>query len=383
MVDRYDLAIIVNYYRPYVSGLTETAAVVAEGLAARGWKVAAVAAQHDPSLARREDIHGVDVHRAPVVAKVGKGVVSPSFITLARRIAHWSSVVNLHLPMLEAAIVTRLARPTPAAITYQCDVNLSGSRLDSLVVRTVDASSRSALRRGDAVIVSSFDYANSSRIANALPEHSEEIAPPCVTRSGGRPSFRDGDGPHVGFLGRIVEEKGLEYLVSAFRERPDPDARLLIGGDFERVAGGSVIDRVRSAMGDDDRIRLLGFVPDDRMADFYASLDVFVLPSVNSLEAFGIVQVEAMLAGVPVVASDLPGVRVPVATTGFGRLAVPRDVASLRNALDQVLEISDSGWEAARDSAGERYSIERTIDGYERVLRRIKADRSRRRSDRR
>lgn len=374
VADRYDLAVVVNYYRPYVSGLTETAAVVAEGLAAHGWRVAAVAAQHDRSLPRREEIRGVDVHRAPVMAKVGKGVISPSFITLARRVARRSSVVNLHLPMLEAAVVTRLARPTPTAITYQCDVNLSGTRLDSLVVRTVDASTRSALRRGDGVIVSSFDYATSSRIADALPEHAEEIAPPCVTRSGGRPSFRDGNGPHIGFLGRIVEEKGLEYLVSAFRERPDPDARLLIGGDFERVAGGSVVDRVRAAMGDDDRIRLLGFVPDDRMADFYASLDVFVLPSVNSLEAFGIVQVEAMLAGIPVVASDLPGVRVPVAATGFGRLAPPRDVAALRNALDQVLEIGDSGWEAARHRAGEKYSLERTIDGYEQVLQRIRAD---------
>lgn len=378
VVSSYDLAVIVNYYRPYVSGLTETAAVVAEGLAARGWKVAAVAAQHDPSLPKREQIRGVDVHRAPVMARIGKGVISPSFITSARTVTRRSAVVNVHLPMLEAAVVTRLARPTPAAITYQCDVNLSGSRLDSLILRTVDASSRSALRHGDAVIVSSFDYAGSSRIAEAIPEHAEEIAPPCVTRSGGRPSFRDGDGPHIGFLGRIVEEKGLEYLVSAFRQRPDPDARLLIGGDFERVAGGSVVDRVRSAMGDDHRIRLLGFVPDDRLADFYASLDVFVLPSVNSLEAFGIVQVEAMLAGVPVVASDLPGVRVPVSATGFGRLAAPRDVPSLREALDQVLAVGDSGWEAARRRAAECYSLQRTIDAYDRVLRRIRADPPRR-----
>jgi hypothetical protein len=60
------------------------------------------------------------------------------------------------------------------------------------------------------------------------------------------------DGPHIGFLGRIVREKGLEHLVRAFRALPDPDARLLIGGDYSHVAGGSVISQVRTAMGDDD-----------------------------------------------------------------------------------------------------------------------------------
>jgi glycosyltransferase involved in cell wall biosynthesis len=162
------------------------------------------------------------------------------------------------------------------------------------------------------------------------------IPPPCPPPPSGRPGYRDGAGPHVGFLGRIVEEKGLEYLVDGFRALPDPSARLLIGGDFAAVAGGSVVDRVRARIAGDPRIRLLGFIPDDRLGDFYASLDVFALPSVNAFEAFGIVQVVAMQAGVPVLASDLPGVRTPVLRTGFGELVAPRDVPGITEALARL-----------------------------------------------
>ena len=153
------------------------------------------------------------------------------------------------------------------------------------------------------------------------------VAPPCPAPPPGQPTYRETDGPHIGFLGRIVREKGLEHLVRGFRALPDPDARLLIGGDFTHVAGGSVIAQVRAAIDGDPRVRLLGFVPEERLGEFYASLDVFTLPSVNAFEAFGIVQAVAMLAGVPVLSSDIPGVRQPVMQTGFGTLVPPADEA--------------------------------------------------------
>jgi len=365
----YDVAIVLNYYRPYVSGLTETAAVVAEGLAARGWRVAVVAARHDRELPPFEVIAGVDVHRTRVVFRYGKGVISPTFLTVARQVMRRSRVVNLHLPMLEAGLLVRLAAKTPVAVTYQCDVNLGNSIIDRPIVRVMDASTRAAMRRSGQVIVSSMDYASVSRIAGALPTVPAEVAPPSDRRTGGEPRFREDEGPHIGFLGRIVEEKGLEYLVRAFHRIQDPTARLLVGGDFEKVAGGSVIEAVRTASDGDERIRFLGFLPDDHLADFYASLDAFALPSVNSLEAFGIVQVEAMLAGVPVVASDLPGVRMPVRATGFGRLVPPRDVAALSVALAEVLAAPKATWAEPARLARDRYSTKETINGYERVLR--------------
>ena len=117
----------------------------------------------------------------------------------------------------------------------------------------------------------------------------------------------------------------------------------------------------------DPRVSLLGFVPDERLADFYASLDVFALPSVNAFEAFGIVQVVAMLSGVPVVASDLPGVRTVVAETGFGTVVPPGDVGALTAALARLRDAPPDAT-AGRAAAARRFSVDATLDAFEIVL---------------
>ena len=73
------------------------------------------------------------------------------------------------------------------------------------------------------------------------------IPSPCLDRSGGAPALRDGAGLHIGFMGRIAVEKGIEHLIRAFRSIDDPAARLLIAGDDRTVAGGSnIADAVAS-----------------------------------------------------------------------------------------------------------------------------------------
>jgi glycosyltransferase involved in cell wall biosynthesis len=363
----YDVVIALTYYSPYVSGLTETARAVAEGLAERGWRIAVVCARHSGALPGVETVNGVDVYRAKVLLRLGKGVISPGFALHTLWLGRRARLVNLHAPLLETGFITRLLGATPLVITYACDVVLPSSAINRLVMRLMDSSHRRALRRADVKMVSSRQYAATSRLSDSLLPDAVEFTPPCHERRGGSATFRETPGLHIGFLGRIVEEKGLEYLVEAFRQIPDEDARLLIGGPFEGVAGGSCVHRVRAAGKGDPRIRLLGWIPDDRMADFYASMDVFVFPSVNALEAFGIAQVEALLVGVPVVATDLPGVRVPVETTGFGQIVPSRDAEALTKAICYVARHEDS-WEEGAARAHELYSIERTIDDFVRAF---------------
>ena len=74
------------------------------------------------------------------------------------------------------------------------------------------------------------------------------------------------------------------------------------------------------------------------MFEFYRRIDLLVLPSVNRTEAFGIVQAEAMLSGIPVVASDLPGVRAPIKLTDNGELAAAGNPKALMQAIIKVME---------------------------------------------
>ena len=364
------ILIALNYYTPYVSGLTNVARDVAEGLAARGHTVTVVTSQHDAALPLEESVNGVRIVRCPVRLRIGKGVVSPSFVGRVVAEAKTADVVNIHAPMLEAGpIALRLSRlRKPLVYTYQCDISLPPSLSGRLQGALMDMSTRAAARRAHANVVSSADYASHSRVADALAGRQVVIAPGCHLHPSGEPAFRETQGLHVGFLGRIVEEKGIEYLVDGFTGYADPDARLLIAGDFTGIAGGSVIDRVRERIGDDPRIRLLGFLDDAELADFYRSLDAFALVSVNAFEAFGIVQVEAMMAGVPAIASDMPGVRQPVLETGFGVVVPPRDAGAITRALGEIAGRRFDSVGLSRRAA-ELYDISHALDEYEDLFR--------------
>jgi glycosyltransferase involved in cell wall biosynthesis len=361
-----DVLIALDYYTPYVSGLTNVARDVAQGLTARGHRVQVVACRHDPQLPPEEVLDGVHVVRAPVVGRLGKAVVSPALLREVVRASRGVRVTNLHLPMPEAGAVAPFLS-SPLVVTYQCDVYAGSAAADRAVRVAMDASSRAALRRAERVVVSSDDYARHSRVWDAMAGRTAVIPPSCHARPAGRPRFRDGSGLHVGFLGRIVEEKGLQYLVRGFQQLGDPDARLLIGGDFAAVAGGSVVTEIRRLVEDDPRIRLLGFLPEDEIADLYASVDVFALPSVNSFEAFGIVQVEAMMAGVPVLASDLPGVRTPVQETGFGVVVPPRDPAGIAAGLARLRDDPPDPADGAK-RARALYALDTVLDRYEELF---------------
>ncbi|MDR7274888.1 glycosyltransferase family 4 protein [Catenuloplanes atrovinosus] len=367
MIPQYDLTVALTYYLPYVSGLTETARNVAEGMAARGWRVAVLAAQHDAKLPRQERIAGVDVYRAPVLANLHRAFLSPAYPLLARRLARRSRLLHLNVPMAEAALVSRVAGDTPIVTMVHIDLYLPPGLLGRAAVFASDQTTRAAIKRSAAVVAYSDDQASASKFWPLMRRHNfTPIAAPCTDRRGGRPVYRQGEGLHVGFLGRIVEDKGIEYLVQAFQRITDPSARLLIAGNYKTVAGGSNVAQVRAAMRGDSRIRLLGELRGQEIDDFYASIDVFALPSVA--ESFGIVQAEAMMAGVPSVTTDLPGGRYPVTSTEFGRVVPPRDVPALEKA---ILELADAPAQWREEKAAEarrRFSVETCLDAHEKLF---------------
>lgn len=364
---RYDLTVALTYYLPYMSGLTHTASTVAEGMAARGWRVAVVTSRHDRSTPHRETIKGVDVYRSPVLGRITRAQISPAYPFEVARIARRSDLLYLNLPMAEAALVARLARPTPIVSMLHIDLYLPPGRLNRIAIGASDVTSRSAIRRSAAVVANSEDQAHASRFWPLMKEREfRPIAAPCLDRRGGRPRYRRTGGLHIGFLGRIVEDKGIPYLVRAFRRIADPDARLLIGGNYETVMGGDNLADIRAEIGADGRVKVLGELRGQELDDFYASIDVFALPS--NAESFGIVQAEAMMCGVPSVTTDLPGGRYPVLATQFGRVVPPRQPEALHRALLELAATPADWREAKAREARELFAAERSLDEHEKLF---------------
>jgi glycosyltransferase involved in cell wall biosynthesis len=333
---------VINYYYPYISGLSEYARLVAENMAADGMDVTVLTGRHQKDLSPNELIAGVKVIRAAPLAFLHKGYLSTDFIARYVALCRRHDVVVMHLPMLESGLLTGLGlRSQPLAVVYHCDVTPSrdGSLIDRAAVAAVRASCRFGVRRADKIIVSSMDYAAGSEVLRGMEHklveaHAPDKAPagPLVRQPLALPS-----GPaRIGFLGRFVEEKGIDVLLDAVPlvlERA-PNAKFLLAGDHGSVAGGSQygllrerLDRLR------DNVEVLGRVSEVELFPFYRSLDLFLLPSVNSYEAFGMVQVEAMKSGVPVIATDMRGVRVPVQKTGNGSIVPPGDSRALADAI--------------------------------------------------
>jgi glycosyltransferase involved in cell wall biosynthesis len=116
-----------------------------------------------------------------------------------------------------------------------------------------------------------------------------------------------------------------------------------------------------------DRWTFLGILPPGELAAFYRRCDVTVLPSTNSTESFGIVQIESMSCGTPVVASDMPGVRQPVKLTGMGRVVPTANAQALAEGLNDVLAHPEH-YQGDAQAVLERFSPERIAEQYEQMF---------------
>ena len=116
--------IVLTYYRPHTSGLTIYAERLARGLAARGHEVTILTSRYARDLPKTEEAAGVRVVRAPVLFRISKGVIMPTFGWLAWKLVRRADVLSLHLPQFDAAGVAMRGRwlKKPTVITYHCDL---------------------------------------------------------------------------------------------------------------------------------------------------------------------------------------------------------------------------------------------------------------------
>jgi glycosyltransferase involved in cell wall biosynthesis len=337
--------------------------------------------QHRPELPLESVEQGVRVFRAPVAARFGKALVAPAILARALKEVPRSDVLHLHAPLVNAVPLSFIGSilRVPLVVTYHCDLQPParlGQRFVEVVAR---ASQHFALERANRIVTNTEDYARNTRPLVDRAEKVGWILPPVadpppsnLTPEAVRRQFGIGGRPVVFFLGRFAEEKGLPVLLAAFPEirRRYPEAALVLAGT-RNVPGETVLAQVEPLLADPSSgVVATGAVPPETLSSLFAIADVLVLPSVNSTESFGLVQVEAMLSGVPVVASDLPGVREPVRMTAMGRIARAGDAGDLaRNVLDVLA--APERFRRPRPEIRALFSTDRTLSEYEAVYRSV------------
>ena len=169
-------------------------------------------------------------------------------------------------------------------------------------------------------------------------------------------------GPRLLFVGRFVYYKGLDVLIDALART---QGTLLLAG--EGPLGGDLRQRA-AERGVADRVHFAGRVPDEDLPAYYHAADVLVLPSIAHTETFGVVQVEAMAAGLPVVSTNLPTGVPWVNQHGVSGLVVPPgNAVALAGALAQLGDdapLRRRLGDGARSRAAAMFSLDRMIDSF-------------------
>jgi phosphatidylinositol alpha-mannosyltransferase len=346
------IALVSPYDYPFPGGVTEHIAALAAGLERRGHDVRVLS----PSSSRGEQLGGDRVYRLGSVVRVpyhGSWARITLSLGLRRKVRailerERFDVVHLHEPLLPTLPLTVLALARAATVgTFHAYWDRS----------LFYALGRPLLRRAFDRLDGRIAVSEAARryVGRYFPGE-YTLIPNGVDTSRFRPDLEPlpaagGAGPSVLFVGRLERRKGFVHLLRAFARlgRTLPEARLLVAGAY----GGAERRRFAgtAAQLGAGRVAFLGPLDPAELARCYASADVFCAPSLGG-ESFGIVLLEAMAAGRPVVCSDIPGYREVVQPGRQGLLVPPADEPALAAALLRLL--ADPALRAALGSAGRR-----------------------------
>jgi glycosyltransferase involved in cell wall biosynthesis len=342
--------------------------------------------QYEPSLPREETIDGVKIVRVPVAARVSKGVIAPTFGLVATKLVAQHDIVQMHLPQFDAPGVALRGRllGKPAVLTYHCDLLLPPGLFNRFVNAVVDFQNNMAGMLSNHIVTYTQDYADHSPYLSRYASKLTPILPPVELPDplpGAIQAFAEEHHvkerrPVIGMAARFAAEKGIEVLLDAlpFILEKYPKAQVLFAGAHQNVMGEQaysdrLMPRIR-AYEIEGHWTFLGNLDPIEMAAFYPNLDVLTVPSLNSTEAFGLVQIEAMLNGVPCVPSALPGVRQPVMMHSMGRVANIGDSADLAESILEILNEPDK-FRGDVESIRKSYNPDFIAQEYEKLFGRL------------
>ena len=381
------ILIALTYYQPHTSGLTIYAVREARALAALGHEVTVLTSQFDPDLPQEELDQGVRIVRVPVAFHFSKGVVMPRMPFFAARLMREADVINLHLPQLDSALISLIAKwqRKPVVLTYHCFLQMPRGLVSRMAGWAVHFTNWVSAGLADLIVHNTRDFAEHSPFLKRYMDKFAVVQPPIVVepvdqdvieRFKAKINFQPGD-RIIGMLTRLATEKGVEYLVAALPAilAEVPQARVVFGGNYENVLGEEAYRQKIMPLieGLGDRWQFLGLLSEAEKTALYETSEVLVLPSINSTESFGMVQVEAMSCGTPSVATDLPGVRQPVLSSGMGKIVPTRDADALAQAVIAVLEGQVPADEETVTKLKAHYAPETVARAYEALFEEVRA----------
>ncbi|MGP8077718.1 MAG: glycosyltransferase family 4 protein [Thermoplasmata archaeon] len=354
---------VAPFFYPHAGGVESHVRTLAGELAREGHEVTVVTSRFRRDLPATEERDGYRIVRSP---SLGVLFNTPIDVGVGRTLLGVpADVAHFHYPPPLTSFFAARALDgsrVPICLTYHCDLylpGLGGRALSGLYER---AFLPPTLRRARRIIVHTRSYGRTSVV---LRGRELDIIPSIVDLGRFRPgidtSSLRGDlrleGKRVvAFTGRLVPHKGVDVIVQALRELP-PDVVLLVIGAGPRLPE---LVGLAARVGVSDRVRFCPSVSDDDLPRYLALAEMFIFPSQNRLEGFGLAAAEAMAMGLPVIVADVPGVREIIEDRKEGLLTEPLIASDVARKIRLLLDdpgLARKMGAAARRRAETRFGL--------------------------
>jgi glycosyltransferase involved in cell wall biosynthesis len=342
------------YFHPRIGGLELYAEQIARGLAARGHEIHIVT-----SGASRESVTyaGLTIHRLPVAFMLSQTPIHPGWAWHLRKLIHTlqPDLINVHAPVPSMALMAAMAAGrTPVVTTYHAGSMKKGRFVLDLMIAAYETRMLPwLLRRSDAIICSS-GFVEEKFLHPWRTKTS--VITPGVDAARFSPSPESVVKGRLLFVGNFSDpRKGLDILLRAAGTLSDVTLRVI--GEGRPVV--------------QERVTYLGTQSPDEVAREMAAADVLILPSVTEAESFGMVLLEAMSSGRPVIGSEIGGIPYLVSHGQDGLLVPPGDAQALATAIRTLVgdrELNHQLATHARQKAATQYDWHSRISATEQVL---------------
>ncbi len=324
-----------------------------------------------------------NVERIKPLFKFGNAAFLPQLFCKLKNF----KIIHLHYPFYGTAEVIMLRKlifreKTKLIIHYHMEPTARGFKgltfkLHRLLFDPI------LMRLADKITCASLDYIKNSSLKNYYLKNKSKFEEIYFGVDPGKFRFSNDDFRmadkkfknilFVGGLDRAHYFKGVDVLLEAVSKLKVKGCKLIIVGDGDMRLN---YEKKAKNLGIADRVEFVGSVEDDKLPSYYQDCDIFVLPSINKGEAFGMVLLEAMACGKPVIASNLPGVRSVFKEGEHGLLVKPGDVNDLSEKITKLLtddKLRNEMGLRARKLTEEKYTWNKVGERLNKVYRQVKS----------
>ena len=325
--------IVTDYFLPHWTGIVTSLGYFIEQYN-RTYDFTVLTIQNEKKLPLRESAYGAHIVRVPFQFSLSRAKYSFFFVPTFISLSYKYDTIFINSPnsnVLSITLLSKLFRKR-VVIFHQGDLILTKGWFNRFIEKIFDFQTHVSCMLADAVGTYTEDYAQHSRILsnymnklytflfipkkeNAIPKHILTVKKNIIA---------------FGFAGRYVEEKGIDILLSAIElvTKQTKNIHFYFAGDTMNYEKNDYFDKINS---NKQFITNLGLIDKESMPSFLSSLDYLIIPSRS--DCFPLVQIEALQQGIPIIASNAPGVRVPVMKTHYGLLFEKENVDSLASTI--------------------------------------------------